>query len=353
MKQPALGFLNIAFLYVATIMGAGFASGREIWQFFGVFGSYGTVGVLFVAVLFALMGFMTSRIAKKLDTNDLGKVVVPGESLLLKNFMANFMAIMLFFAIVTMSAAGGALFYQQFGLSRALGGAVIVTLVIVTVIGGFERVSGVFRFIVPALMAIVLLTSVAVIVQSGWALRVPGTAEPDWAFQPSPLAGSWPLAAILYLSYNILGVIPILSTAAIRAKSGGHAYVGSALGGLLLGLLAFILLAAIMTAPALSNDADMPMLALSGHLPAAVNAVYTGALFCAIYASATSCYYGFTIKMIKAPRRKIKIALGAWAGFALGLVGFTNVVAYLFPVAGFLGLSILVMLTVNYFHTLR
>ena len=28
-------------------MGAGFASGREIWQFFGVFGKMGNIGIIF------------------------------------------------------------------------------------------------------------------------------------------------------------------------------------------------------------------------------------------------------------------------------------------------------------------
>lgn len=30
-----LTFFNVAALYVGTLMGAGFASGREGWQFFG------------------------------------------------------------------------------------------------------------------------------------------------------------------------------------------------------------------------------------------------------------------------------------------------------------------------------
>ena len=32
-------------------MGAGFASGREIWQFFGVFGKQGSIGIIFAALL--------------------------------------------------------------------------------------------------------------------------------------------------------------------------------------------------------------------------------------------------------------------------------------------------------------
>jgi uncharacterized membrane protein YkvI len=78
MKENKLGIFTIAFMYVGTIMGAGFASGREIWQFFGVFGKRGYIGIILVGVLFIVIGVMTRLIARKLGSNDMGKVIVPG-----------------------------------------------------------------------------------------------------------------------------------------------------------------------------------------------------------------------------------------------------------------------------------
>ena len=34
-KKVNLNVINVALMFVGAIMGAGFASGREIWQFFG------------------------------------------------------------------------------------------------------------------------------------------------------------------------------------------------------------------------------------------------------------------------------------------------------------------------------
>lgn len=113
MKNEKLGILNIALIYVGTIMGAGFASGREIWQFFGVFGNQGYIGVGFVGLLFIIIGIMTSRIARKLNTNNMGKVIVPSGNKLLITVVGYFMALMLFTVLVTMSAAGGALRYKS------------------------------------------------------------------------------------------------------------------------------------------------------------------------------------------------------------------------------------------------
>ena len=44
MRERKLTSLNVAVMYIGAIMGAGFASGRETWQFFGVFGDKGKIG---------------------------------------------------------------------------------------------------------------------------------------------------------------------------------------------------------------------------------------------------------------------------------------------------------------------
>jgi len=347
MKKAELGVFGVAFMFIGTILGAGYASGREVWQFFGVFGKTGFIGIGIVTVMFMAVGLMSGSVARMLNTNDLGKIIVPGENRFLKSFAGNFMAALLFIMIVTMSAAGGALSYQQFGQSRALGGAVVVILVIITVIGEFERVSGTFRFVLPVLMAIVIFTSAAAILKSGGVMNTGGV------FKPSPLAANWPLAAAIFLSYNTIGIIPIMSTASTHAKSKTHAYYGAALGGLSLGIIAVLQLYTMLTDMSLSAGFDMPMLGFAQSLSPAINFIFVFGLFFAIFSSATGNFYGFTARVIKAPYRKLKIIVSSWIGFALGLVGFTRIVAYLFPVEGFIGFAIIFMLTVNYIKLTR
>ena len=44
------------FIYIGTVIGAGFASGREIIEFFGVYGVKGIFGMIISGVLFSLAG---------------------------------------------------------------------------------------------------------------------------------------------------------------------------------------------------------------------------------------------------------------------------------------------------------
>lgn len=346
-NQHKLGTFHVGFMYIGAIMGAGFASGREIWQFFGVFGNHGYVGILIIGLLFLAIGLMTSKIAATLKTNDMGKIIVPGENEKLIGFVGYFMALILFTVLISMSAAAGSLFNQQFGINRVLGGLLITVLVIATVIGGFDRVSGVFKFVMPVLMAVVVGTCIIVIFSD-----LPDTGSTEEIFI-SPLTPNWFISALLYMSYNVLALIPIAATASLNAKSEKHGLLGTGLGSLFLGGLAFILQYTLFTDSGLSSSMDMPMLAFSAKLSPVVNAVYTCIMLFAIYAAATSNFYGFTTKIKPCKHREIIITVVAGAGFVFGLMGFKNVISFMFPVEGMLGLIIIAVLTVNFFYVTK
>ena len=147
-KSVNLNVLNVALMFVGAIMGAGFASGREIWQFFGVFGIRGKIGVLLVGVLFVLLGTATAYIARKLDTNEMGRIIAPGNNEKIINAVSWFMAAILFTVLINMTAACGAMLNQLFGINPMVGGVLIAVLVVATVLGEFERISKVFKYII-------------------------------------------------------------------------------------------------------------------------------------------------------------------------------------------------------------
>lgn len=108
--KKGLSVLTVSFMTVSTIMGAGFASGREIWQFFGLFGKDGYKGAILAGVFFIFVTYITVAITKVVKTNDIGVVVMPGQSRLLKKLTGNFMALVLYTVLVMMSAAAGAFY---------------------------------------------------------------------------------------------------------------------------------------------------------------------------------------------------------------------------------------------------
>ncbi len=342
-SKEKMNFTGVALMYLGSIMGAGFASGREAWQYFGVFGGKAYFGLALTGFLFIAVGMMTSYIALHLKTKDIGKIILPVRNEMLSEVLGYTVAIMIYTALISMSAAGGSLLNQQFGIHKAVGGIIVVILVIATVLGNFERVSKVFRLIMPILFAIVV--SLCLYVAFTWE-EVPAQVE----IKPSPMASAWPVAAVVYTAYNILGTIPIVSESALNAKNKTHALFGAFAGGTLLATLGLVLVIALQKNVNLSSALDLPMLGFAKEVSSFVNIVFAVVLFFAIYSAATSTFYGFTGKLRDDGKKNRKIVFFALLGFVLGLAGFKNIVAYIYPIEGYAGFLIIVLITVNFFR---
>ncbi len=337
-----LSFIEITSLYIGVIMGAGFASGRECWQFFGVFGSKGYYGAVFSTVCFVLLACMLTYIARSKQTSDLGKLISPFDNSTIDGVIGWTLGIIYYSMIIAMTAAGGSLLNQQFGINKAAGGAVIALLCIITVLGDFERVSKVFRVLVPVLFIIgvltILLTIRADFPQSG---AVTG-------YRPGRMSPNWPVSAFVFMAYNTLGMITMAGSCAVNARNTRNAYTGAILGTLCLGGLTILLLRALLTDMAFSSGLDLPMLGFSSRLSPVLNIIYAIVLYGAVYSTGASTYYGFSTKLAGFKSRKYIIILGAVAGFLLGLSGFKTLVEFLYPAQGYIGMLFIALIIANF-----
>ncbi|AOV07472.1 hypothetical protein BI350_07910 [Sporosarcina ureilytica] len=61
--------------FIGVIVGAGFASGQEILQFFSSFGLIGIAGALVATGLFAFIGMNLTQLGSRLQTNSHQSVI--------------------------------------------------------------------------------------------------------------------------------------------------------------------------------------------------------------------------------------------------------------------------------------
>ena len=286
-----LSYIEITSLYIGVIMGAGFASGRECWQFFGVFGQKGYFGAVFSTVCFVVLACMLTYIARSKNTSDLGRLISPFENRYIDNVIGWTLGIIYYTMIIAMTAAGGSLLNQQFGISKVFGGLVIAVLCIVTVLGDFERVSKVFRLLVPVLFVIGIVTILLTIhMDFGQSGAVSG-------YRPGRMSPSWPVSALVFMAYNTLGMITMAGSCAVNAKDTASAYKGAVLGTLCLGVLTILLLRALLTDMAFSSSLDLPMLGFSARISPLLNMIYAVVLYGAVYSTGASTYYGFSTRI--------------------------------------------------------
>ena len=337
-----LSWIEITSLYIGVIMGAGFASGRECWQFFGVFGSKGYYGAIASTLCFVILACMLTYIARSKGTSDLGKLISPFDNALIDEVIGWVLAIIYYTLIIAMTAAGGSLLNQQFGISKVIGGIIIALLCIITVLGDFERVSKVFRLIVPVLFAVGIITIILTI-----RADFPQSGAVD-GYQPGRMSPNWPVSALVFMAYNALGMITMSGNSAVRAKDGKNAYAGAVAGTLCLGALTVLLLRALLTDMAFSSALDLPMLGFAGRLSPVLSIIYAVILYGAVYSTGASTYYGFSTKLKQGPYKKWIITGGAIAGFLLGLTGFKTLVEFLYPAQGYIGIVFILLIIINF-----
>ena len=332
-----LNWIEITSLYIGIIMGAGFASGRECWQFFGVFGTKGYAGAAASTVCFVLLACMLTYIARSKGTADLGRLICPVESRPAYELIGWVLAAIYYSMIIAMTAAGGSLLNQQFGIHKAVGGVIIAILCIVTVLGDFERVSKVFRLMVPVLFVVgivtILLTINADFPQSG------ATS----GYTPGRMSPNWPVSALVFMAYNTSGMIAMSGNSALNAKDAKNAYAGAVAGTLCLGALTILLLRALLSDMAFSSELDLPMLGFAGRLSPVLSMIYAVILYGAVYSTGA-----FSTKLKSGRYKKWIIVGGAVAGFLLGLTGFKKLVEFLYPAQGYIGIVFIILIIINF-----
>ena len=136
------GVFQIAAVYVGTVVGAGFATGKEIVEFFTQYGFYGFFGILIAGYLFIFTGTKLMLVAARINATSYEEF---NEYLFGKKaaFIINlFFLLMLLGVSAVMISGAGAVFEEQLGCQNDLGvwlTVVLATIVLVFGTRGFLR----------------------------------------------------------------------------------------------------------------------------------------------------------------------------------------------------------------------
>ena len=331
---------KIAATYIGTVVGAGFATGQEILQFFARFGIGGVWGIALATVLFVLFGFVIMQIGYKLYAKSHLEIIRHSGGRLLSFIMDVIITFFLFGALTAMIAGTGALFAQQFGISPVFGNILMAVITIATVLTGIDGVINSISAVVPFLLVSVVVISLMSI------FRTP----PDMAanavtttINGGGLVRAWAPAAVLYVSYNIVGSVAVLGPLGSRAVSEKAILRGALLGGLGLGLGAIMIFFALHTNMAGISGLEVPMSHIAGNISRSVAILYTIILIAEVYTTAVGALFGFAARAgekFRLKARTIIAATGVAALFA-SFLGFSNLVRILYPLVGYGGLILL------------
>ena len=351
MKTQNVSAIQIAMVYIGTVVGAGFATGQEILQFFVAFGLPGLWGIVLSTGLFILFGVMTMQLGLTFHARSHLAIVTHLGGGFFRTLMDGLILFSLFCGLTAMMAGTGALFEQQLGLPAVLGSFIMGALSVITVLAGLRGVISAISAIVPFLLLAVMGIGLYMLISAP--ITIPSEAESA----RGSLMGNWLLAALLYASYNIMMSISVLGPLGAVAKSKRAVTLGGALGGMGLGLASAMIYFTLSAVDAQTRTLEVPILAIAGRIVPIAGAFYAVILIAEVYTTAVGGLFGLSARLCQKSSWQTYsarvIICTAMIAFFASLFGFSNLVRYVYPLQGYGGFVLLLALILAKFRKPR
>lgn len=188
--------------FKAVVIGGGYATGRELAEFFLSVGPRGgLLAILLATILFSLICAATFLVARRLRAYDyrsfFRQLLGPAWPLFELTYI---LFVVLILAVY--GAAAGAIGAALFGAPEWVGTVVLMAMIAMVVALGNDAVERLFRDVSYLLYGVYALFIVLALGSFGD--RVPA------AFAAHPQTEGWVLSGITYVGYNIIGAVVIL-----------------------------------------------------------------------------------------------------------------------------------------------
>lgn len=329
--------LQIAATYIGTVVGAGFATGKEIVEFFVRSGIWGFFGILLSSLFFIWIGIKMMQLSHRmsLQTYEQFNTFLFGPKLG-KTINVLFMIILLF-ATAVMILGVGATFTEQLGLPGILGIGMVLGLSFYTLLKGMKGLFVVNSLIVPIMILFSFSLFLLTILHKG--VSFPFT-ELGLHHLPHPFLNAL-LDCVLYASYNLVMAEVVLVPLGFVIKEERQIKWGGFLGGVGLSL---ILLSSYCVLIQIPNVAlyNIPMAESVRPYGVFLHSLYILVVFGEIFSTVIGNLFGLTLQLnewFKLPIKKLIVPLLIFC-FLMSFFSFGSFLAIIYRIFGIIGLGI-------------
>lgn len=331
--------IKIAGAFCAFLIGAGFATGQEVMQYFTNYGIAKAIGVM---VINGALGAWTSAAVMNLGNESRDVQGLECYKNLCGKYVGTalswFVPVFMFLTLMTMMAGFGSTFHQIFGGPEWLGSLILVIVVTAVVLLGLASVIDTIGFIGPAIIVVTMVMAIGVIVKHGVDFE-------NWNHYITThdvllASGSWVMAGILYALWNIVMCLPFMSAMGSKAKNRTEVITGVIFGNVLFTAGALFLVLAEGSQISVVGEIAVPALAMAQSLSPILGIIYAVVLALAIFTTAVPLMWSVAARLTKEKTVKFVIAclIIAVLGFFGSYLPFEMLVNIITPAVGYVGL---------------
>lgn len=322
--------LIIAFTYVGTVVGAGFASGQEILQFFTMYGKPAAFTIGIASLLFMWLGVKSMLAARRIEAESFADLNAHLFGRVWGERISALMFVFLLAVSAVMLAGAGSVLQEYVNVRFETGVLLTAGLVYAVILGGLSGIKTVNSVVVP-LMLMFLAGVLIATMQSpaAWHFLRHDTDPQVWR--------AW-LSPFIYAAFNLTLAQAVLVPLGASAPDERSIRLGGFLGG--------TFIAAMLLAGHIALSAHMPGIA-QFEIPMGrivlpfgpwVRLLFVLLIFAEIFSTLIANLYGITLQLKAriglSPR--LIAALLLLVCLAVSRIGFKLLLSTLYPLIGFL-----------------
>lgn len=333
--------IGIALSFIGLLVGAGFATGQEVVQYFTSFGVSGVWGIIVAGLIMALSGTVFLQLGSYFHASAHSDVFRHVTHPFISRFLDVCVIFTLFAVGLVMLAGAGSNLSQQFGIDAWIGSAIMVVLVLVAGMLDVDKVSQVIGAITP----LIIIAVVGVGIHALLNMPADPVESMNIAAQTESPINNWLVSSLNYCGLALILAVSMSLVIGGDNISPREAGWGGLIGGIsyaiLMGIAGFVLL---MRPDAAGSD--IPMLTLVNEINPTLGLLMAITIYLMIFNTAIGMFYALGKRLTSTRPHLYRpvFIVGTLVGFAFSFVGFKELMGSVYPVLGYLGIVMVVVL---------
>lgn len=370
-KKEILTSIMTAGAFISYNVGAGFASGNELLQFYGSWHLKGIITSLIsgtiTTVVFCVVLFWLGRIAENQTTSESYKWVTGP---VIGRFFRLFTDLMVLGCFMMMFSGAGNLLNEQFQIPAYIGPVLLGILTLIVVLGGLKSVETVLGYAGVAILVYITIFAIYTLLggkgDAANVALIPDLVKQGKIWQANVFAlypfsmisglknmNSPVIEGVLYATQCIIVGFPFYITLGKRSKTEKEAFISGIVAALLYYIcIAFVIIILVFNMDVLINPATQemyvfPAVAAVHRLWPAGSWTYSILIFIGIFSTTIGYLWVLSERVFpnqeKTKKNKIFIVGMTVLGVILAKrISFSLLINSLFPLAGVAGIGVLI-----------
>jgi uncharacterized membrane protein YkvI len=331
------GIFQIAAVYVGTVVGAGFATGKEIVEFFTRYGFYGFIGILIAGYIFIFTGTKIMLISTRIKASSYEEFNQYLFGKRIAGIINIFFLIMLLGVTAVMISGSGAVFEEQLGVSKSVGSWSTIILAALVLMMGMKGLFTINSFVVPIMICFSMILFYSTLGKGDFFSLL--TYIPDEGITLKMM-----ISPFAYTAFNLSLAQAVLVPVAYEVGDEKIIKQGAVLGGIFLTVILLTGHFSLMSLPDLTSF-EIPSAIIMKTTAGNLYWMFILVIYGEIFTSVIGNIYGLQRQItsyVKLPGILI-ISFIFLVALIISEFGYGRLLGYLYPTFGYISLLFLIL----------